>query len=479
MGTTAIILLATVGVLAVIVIIRLFVFDARQLKRLDERIQTLSAEKEAVEVELANARTEQHRREVELAEARTSLLRIDDLVKQNSELSEKIESQNCELRKSEITLTELRAENKRLTEKAESDKAELDKLQASFRAEFKHLAGEMMEENSKRFKETNKESIDVLLKPFNEKIVEFRDRVEKIYASENTERGSLRQELKQLMELNRTITEQTNNLTTALRSNSKVQGDFGELILKTILDRSNLEEGIHYSVQKSFKGDEGNNFRPDIVLNLPDGKCIVIDSKMTLTAHADMIEAKDSNRRQEALKNLIKSVQSHIKELSQKSYQELMGDKSPDFVIMFIPAEGAFIEAINAMPALWEEAYKNRIIISSPTNLFALLKIVDDLWRRDQQNRNALKIAEEGGKLYDKVVGFMATMESVRKNINNASEECDKAIGQLYTGRGNVLRHTENLKTLGAKASKQLPDKYIEEESLLVPANEDATIDNN
>ena len=153
-------------------------------------------------------------------------------------------------------------------------------------------------------------------KPFKDNITEFRERVEKIYASENTERGSLRQELKQLMELNRTITEQTNNLTTALRSNSKVQGDFGELILKTILDRSNLEEGIHYSVQKSFKGDEGNNFRPDIVLNLPDGKRIVIDSKMTLTAHADMIEAKDSNKRQEALKNLIKSVQSHIKELS-------------------------------------------------------------------------------------------------------------------------------------------------------------------
>ena len=480
MGTTTIILLATVGVLAVIVIIRLFVFDARQMKILDERIKTLTTEKEAVEGELATARSEQHRKEVELAEARTSLQRVDELSKQNSELSEKIENQNSELRKAEITLTELRAENKRLTEKAESDKAELDKLQASFRAEFKSLAGEMMEENSKRFKETNKESMDVLLKPFKDNITEFRERVEKIYASENTERGSLRQELKQLMELNRTITEQTNNLTTALRSNSKVQGDFGELILKTILDRSNLEEGIHYSVQKSFKGDEGNNFRPDIVLNLPDGKRIVIDSKMTLTAHADMVEAKDSNRRQEALKNLIKSVQSHIKELSQKSYQELLGDKSPDFVIMFIPAEGAFIEAINAMPALWEEAYKNRIIISSPTNLFALLKIVDDLWRRDQQNRNAMKIAEEGGKLYDKVVGFVTTMEGVQKSINQAAEGCDKAIGQLYTGRGNILRHTENLKVLGAKAAKQLPEKYIEEESLLPgPAEERENEDDN
>ena len=225
MGTTAIILLATVGVLAVIVIIRLFVLDARQMKILDERIKTLSSEKEAVEVELANARSEQHRKEVELAEARTSLQRVDELSKQNSELSEKIENQNSELRKAEIALTELRAENKRLTEKAESDKAELDKLQASFRAEFKSLAGEMMEENSKRFKETNKESMDVLLKPFKDNITEFRERVEKIYASENTERGSLRQELKQLMELNRTITEQTNNLTTALRSNSKVQGE--------------------------------------------------------------------------------------------------------------------------------------------------------------------------------------------------------------------------------------------------------------
>lgn len=477
MGTTAIILLTSIGLLAVIVIIRLFVFDARQMKILDERIKTLTIEKETVEGELASARTEQHRREVELAEARTSLQRVDELAKQNSELSEKIENQNSELRKAEITLTELRAENKRLTEKAESDKAELDKLQASFRAEFKNLAGEMMEENSKRFKETNKESMDVLLKPFKDNIVEFRERVEKIYASENTERGSLRQELKQLMELNRTITEQTNNLTTALRGNSKVQGDFGEMILQTILERSNLKRGIHYSVQESFKDEEGRNLRPDVVLNLPEGKRIVIDSKVSLTAHVDMVEAESPEARDEALGRLVLSVRNHIKELAEKSYQDLLEGASPDFVIMFIPGEAAFLEALNANPALWEEAYERKIIISSPTNIFALLKIVDDLWRRDQQNRNALKIAEAGGKLYDKVVGYVTTMESVKKSIDNAASECDKAIGQLHTGRGNILRQTENLKTLGAKASKQLAAHYIEseEESPLLPEDENST----
>ncbi|MBR6813459.1 MAG: DNA recombination protein RmuC, partial [Tidjanibacter sp.] len=333
------------------------------MKVLDDRIKTLTAEKEAVEAEAEATRNELHRREVELAEARTSLQQIDGLTKQNSELTEKIESQSTELHKAEIALTELRAENKRLTEKAESDKAELDKLQASFRAEFKSLAGEMMEENSKRFKETNRESMDVLLKPFKDNIVEFRERVEKIYASENTERGSLRQELKQLMELNRTITEQTNNLTTALRGNSKVQGDFGEMILQTILERSNLKRGIHYSVQENIKNEEGKNLRPDVILNLPEGKRIVIDSKVSLTAHVDMVEAESPEARDEALGRLILSVRNHIKELAEKSYQDLLEGASPDFVIMFIPGEAAFLEALNANPALWEEAYERKIII--------------------------------------------------------------------------------------------------------------------
>lgn len=477
METTTIIILSAVGVLLVLFVIRLLAFDVRQMKVLDDRIKTLTAEKEAVEAEAEATRNELHRREVELAEARTSLQQIDGLTKQNSELTEKIESQSTELHKAEIALTELRAENKRLTEKAESDKAELDKLQASFRAEFKNLAGEMMEENSKRFKETNRESMDVLLKPFKENIVEFRERVEKIYASENTERGSLRQELKQLMELNRTITEQTNNLTTALRGNSKVQGDFGEMILQTILERSNLKRGIHYSVQENIKNEEGKNLRPDVILNLPEGKRIVIDSKVSLTAHVDMVEAESPEARDEALGRLILSVRNHIKELAEKSYQDLLEGASPDFVIMFIPGEAAFLEALNANPALWEEAYERKIIISSPTNIFALLKIVDDLWRRDQQNKNALKIAEAGGRLYDKVVGYVTTMESVKKSIDNAASECDKAIGQLHTGRGNILRQTENLKTLGAKASKQLAAHYIEseEESPLLPEEENST----
>ncbi len=475
MNTTLIVVIAIIALFIIFVTIRLLRFDARQLSILDKRIATLTSEKESVEGERKALQERLHEREVELAEARTSLQHIEELTTRNAELEKQLSSTREELQRAQIAHTELTAENHRLVEKAESDKAELEKLQGSFRAEFKSLAGEMMEENSRRFKQTNQESMDILLKPFKDNIIEFRERVEKIYAAENTERGSLRQELKQLMELNRTITEQTNSLTAALRGNSKVQGDFGEMILQTILERSNLKRDIHYSVQENFKDEEGRNLRPDVVLNLPEGKRIVIDSKVSLTAHVDMIEAEEPDRREEALARHVTSVRSHIKELADKGYQELLEGTSPDFVIMFIPGEAAFLDALNAAPSLWEEAYMRKIIISSPTNLFALLKIVDDLWRRDQQNRNAQRIAEAGGRLYDKVAGFVSTLEGVQKSITNAAEGCDKAIKQLHTGRGNILRQTENLRELGAKTAKQLPTHYTEEseEFELLPTSPD------
>ncbi len=522
MNTGLIVGISIIALFIIFVIVRLLRFDARQLSILDKRIATLTTEKESAESERKALQERLHEREVELAEARTSLQRIEELTTRNTELEkqltatreelqraqiahteltaenhrlvEKAESDKAELERlttrnaelgkqltatreelqlAQIAHTELTAENHRLVEKAESDKAELEKLQGSFRAEFKNLAGEMMEENSRRFKQTNKESMDILLKPFKDNIVEFRERVEKIYAAENTERGSLRQELKQLMELNRTITEQTNSLTAALRGNSKVQGDFGEMILQTILERSNLKRDIHYSVQENFKDEEGRNLRPDVVLNLPEGKRIIIDSKVSLTAHVDMIGAEEPERREEALARHVTSVRSHIKELADKGYQDLLEGSSPDFVIMFIPGEAAFLDALNASPSLWEEAYMRKIILSSPTNLFALLKIVDDLWRRDQQNRNAQRIAEAGGRLYDKVAGFVSTLEGVQKSITTAAEGCDKAIKQLHTGRGNILRQTENLRELGAKTAKQLPSHYTEEpeeEFRLIPS---------
>ena len=349
-------------------------------------------------------------------------------------------------------------------------RAEREKMEETFRTQFKNLANDILGEQSRTFKETNREALDVLLKPFRDNIVEFRERVEKIYSSENEQRGALRNELERLMELNRRITTETTNLTNALKGNSKVQGDWGEMILETILDNSNLIRGVHYDTQLNIKDEAGNNLRPDVVLYLPEGKRIVIDSKVSLTAYVAYTESATPEDASRAVKDHLRSVRAHVDELSGKCYQTLLDrtrSESPDFVIMFVPSEPAFLLAMQQDASLWGYAYNKKVIVSSPTNLFALLKIVDDLWKRDMQSRNARKIADEGGKLYDKFMGFTETLVDLGKSISASSERYERAIKQLKTGRGNLIRRTEQLRELGVKATKSLPNQlsdYDEED---------------
>ena len=354
-----------------------------------------------------------------------------------------------------VDLARAEAEIARLREKAESDRAELEKLQESFRLEFRNLANDILEEKSRQFKETNKESIDMLLKPFRDNLADFKKRVEDIYSEENRQHGSLKNELKNLLELNQRITEETSNLTNALKGSSKVQGDWGEMILERMLESSNLQKGVHYFVQENFKDGDGNNLRPDIVLTLPEGKRIVIDSKVSLTAYVGYAGEDDDARRENHLKEHLGSVRRHVAELHAKNYQNLVD--SPDFVIMFVPNEPAFMCALQKDNALWADAYNKKVIISSPTNLFALLKIVDDLWKRDNQSRHALEIARQGGALYDKFVGFVSSLEDVGRNIDRARTSYDQAYNQLKDGNGNLVTRAEKLRELGVKASKKLP----------------------
>ncbi len=355
----------------------------------------------------------------------------------------------------------LRAENQSLRDKAENDRQELEKLQASFRAEFRNLANDIMEEKSKQFKEINRESMELLLKPFRDNISDFKRRVEDIYSQENEQRGALKAEIKNLMDLNRRITEETNHLTAALKGNSKVQGDWGEVILDTILESSNLVNGIHYTTQTNLKDEAGNNRRPDVILRLPEGKEIVIDSKVSLTAFVNYTRAEETDARNRFMKEHLRSIRAHVEELGRKSYQELLN--SPDFVIMFVPTEPAFLAALQSDPEIWNDAYRKKVIISSPTNLFALLKIVDDLWKRDNQSKNALRIAEEGGNLYNKFVGFVETLENIGKGISAAGAAYEKAMTQLKTGSGNLIGRTEKLRKLGVKATKSLPPALLQE----------------
>ncbi|MCC8035761.1 MAG: DNA recombination protein RmuC [Rikenellaceae bacterium] len=348
----------------------------------------------------------------------------------------------------------LKARIEMIEQHSEKQREELGKLQDSFRLEFRNLANDILEEKARQMGTASLQTIDTLLGPFKSSITEFRQRVEAIYADENRQRGALQNEIRSLHELNRRITEETTNLTNALKGNSKVQGDWGEMILQSLLEHSNLIAGIHFTTQQNLKDAEGNNLRPDVVLNLPGGKQIVIDSKVSLTAYAGYCSDCQAPQREKYLKDHLASVRRHVDELGRKSYQQLLD--SPDFVIMFIPNEPAYLCAMQNDPDIWGDAYNKKVIVSSPTNLLALLKIVDELWRRDDQSRNAVEIAEEGAKLYDKFAGFVETLEAVGKSIAGAGANYEKALKQLSTGSGSLVSRTEKLRKLGIKARKSL-----------------------
>ncbi len=334
------------------------------------------------------------------------------------------------------------------------------KADERMREQFKNIATEIFTEHTREFKSTNKESLDILLKPFKDNISEFRERVEKIYSVENEQRGALHNELRNLMELNRKITAETTNLTNALKGNSKVQGDWGEMILETILDSSSLEKGIHYSTQSNIKDDQGNNLRPDVVLNLPDNKQIVIDSKTSLTAFVGYVSAESEAQRSALLDEHLRSVRQHVNELGRKEYQKLIN--SPDFVIMFIPNEPAFLAALQADNTIWSDAYNKKVIISSPTNLFALLKLVDDLWKRNAQSKNTEAIVKNATKLFEQLVSFSSSLEDMGKALDVARGKYDDAFKRLHTGNDNIARLGDKLRKLGLPTKKQLPTKMLE-----------------
>lgn len=352
--------------------------------------------------------------------------------------------------------TELDAERRNAADKVRTQ----EQFEEQLREQFRTLAGDVLGEQSRRFKEENRESMDVILKPFKDNIKDFRERVESIYSHQNEQSGALKSELQRLMELNARITTETTNLTMALKGNSKVQGDWGEVILETILENFNFIRGVHYHTQHNLKDEQGQNLRPDVILNLPGGKQIVIDSKVSLTAYVNYVAAEDDITRRTAMAAHVESVRKHVKELSAKSYQQLL--QSPDFVIMFIPNEPAFLDALKEDGKIWSDAYEKKVIVSSPTNLFALLKIVDDLWRRDDQSRNQQAILENAEKLYSQLVDFITALEGVGTGLEQARARYDEAHKRLTSGNNNIVRLGERLRKLGVSSKKSMPKSLAE-----------------
>lgn len=369
--------------------------------------------------------------------------------------------------------TELETERRAMAEKTHQQ----EEFEKRLREQFKVLAGDVLGEHSRRFKEENRESMDVILKPFKDNISEFRRRVEDIYSHQTEQSGALKNELQRLMDLNVKITAETTNLTNALKGNSKVQGDWGEMILDTILDNSKLTKGVHYYTQQNLKDEQGNNLRPDVILNLPNKRQIVIDSKVSLTSYVKSVEAETEAERSVAMAAHIASVRQHVKELSRKKYQELVA--SPDFVIMFVPNEPAFLDALKEDNTIWSDAYKSKVIISSPTNLFALLMIVNDLWQRDDQSKNQAAILENALKLYRQLVDFTTALEGVGVELDQAKAKYDDAYKRLHTGNNNIVRLGERLRKLSASTEpkrmpKSLLDNYdgASEDEVLVEVEE-------
>lgn len=343
-----------------------------------------------------------------------------------------------------------------------------DDLRRESVAQFKALAADLLKEHAGELKQTNSEQIIAILKPLAENIEGFRKAVTESYVNENASRKSLTDQIQQLMELNRSIGTEAKNLSTALKGDSKVQGDWGEMILQTMLERAGLQNGVHFIVQAThgedgvlLKSETGKGLRPDVIVNLPDSRKVIIDSKVSLSAYTDYVAADDEMARKEASKRNLLSVRKHIDELADKSYQKTVKE-SADYVLMFIPNEGAYIAALQADGDLWQYAYERNVAIVSPTHLFSVMKIVSQLWSQDKQNRNAIKIAEKGGDLYDKLVLFVEAMQEVGVNINKAMDSFNTATNRLTSGRGNVIRLTEQLKELGAKANKSLPHRLVD-----------------
>ena len=356
-----------------------------------------------------------------------------------------------------IKETELKNLNDRLLEQ----KQEMLKIGEKFNTEFRNLANEILEEKSKKFTEQNRTNLDQLLKPLGEKIKEFEKKVEETYDKEAQQRFSLKEEVKRLSELNQQISREANSLTKALKGESKTQGNWGEVVLESILERTGLRKGFEYTVQDSFSTHDNKRFQSDIIVHYPGERSIVIDSKVTLTAYEQYINSEDEIARESALKAHLASVKNHINGLAAKNYQDLEEIKTLDFIILFMPVEPAYLMAIQHDPQLWSYAYEKRILLISPTNLVAVLKMIESLWKQEYQNKNVMEIARQGGELYDKFVGLVDDLLDIGNKIKQTQSSYEASMNKLSTGKGNLVKRAENLQKLGVKTKKTLPENLL------------------
>ncbi|MHA7111108.1 DNA recombination protein RmuC [Sunxiuqinia elliptica] len=409
------------------------------------------------ENELLVAKNEFEKNKAQLEE------RVTYLQDDKERLSEKLQAKESENDQQAQRLAKAEVEFANLREKLTSQKQEMEDLQKKFTTEFENVAHKILKQNSLEFTQTNQKNISEILTPLREKIQLFEKKVEDTYEKGLKDQTDLKAELKKLHDLNLKISDEASNLTKALKGDVKKQGNWGEVILERILERSGLAEGREYEKQFSVVGENGSRLQPDIVIHLPEQKHIIVDSKVSLVAYERWVNATDDNERAKHIKDHLVSIKNHIKLLSDKHYQTAQGLNSPDFVLLFVPIESSFSVAIEADQDLFSYAWDNKVVIVSPSTLLATLRTIASIWQQENQTRNAIEIARQGGALYDKFVNFIGDLEKIGNNMEQMRKNYDLAMNKLNDGRGNLVRSAEKLRELGAKASKELPQKYLDE----------------
>ena len=393
------------------------------------------------------------------------------LTSQNNQLSElkisfqnlQIEKQKVQAEKEEFAILLAKKENDfdNLLERNKEQKQEVNELQEKFSKEFENLANKILEEKTQKFTDQNKENLKNILSPLQDKILHFEKKVEDTHKESIDYHAALRQQILGLREMNAQMSKETLNLTKALKGDSKMQGNWGELVLERVLEKSGLEKGREYEVQQSFTNEEGSRILPDVIINLPDGKKMIVDSKVSLTAYERYVNEEDETLQNSYLKEHVNSVKRHVEQLSDKRYQDIYHMESPDFVLLFIPIEPAFALALQEDQTLYNKAFEKNIVIVTPSTLLATLRTIDSMWTNQKQQENAIEIARQAGALYDKFEGFVTDLIKIGKKMDEAKVEYSAAMNKLTEGKGNLVTSAEKLKKMGAKAKKALPEAIL------------------
>lgn len=423
-----------------------------------EDYDKIKSENEVLKITLAKA-------EERVSNISSEKEHITDFLKQEQQrLIDELQSERDRLADANRELESTRSFYMAEKEKLAEQKISYEQSQQKLNKDFELIANKILEEKSSRFVEQNKTNLDLILNPLKENIKAFEDKVEKVYKAESDERNILKGVISELQIQSKLIQEDANNLTKALKGDNKKQGNWGEVILEKVLERSGLVRDQEYRIQASHVSAEGGRYQPDVVIDLPDDKHLIIDAKVSLLAYERSVSAETDEAREGYVKAHLVSIKNHIQELSSKNYQDLYKINSPDFVLLFVPIESSFSIAVQKDAELFNFAWDRRVVIVSPSTLLATLRTIASIWKQERQNRNVMEIARLSGTMYDKFVGFVNDLENIGKHIKNGQDAYDKAINKLSDGSGNLVNTSEKIKKLGAKATKQIDMKYLDQE---------------